>query len=153
VSLAVHEAVSKSTELDLMSWVMRRVPLHRQTCRHAAEKVSEVPTIAQTKDGRWFVTMPLEGRDEAKIIDFLDGYGMAADLAGTTTTDGAGRSIPGSSGQSERSAHLAELLQRFTRKPWERCARYASRTRTSLIRTGRRGARLPRSSTPSWAGP
>jgi len=31
VSCAVHEAVSKNTELDLMSWVMRRVPLYRLT--------------------------------------------------------------------------------------------------------------------------
>ena len=34
----MHEAVSKNTELDLMSWVMRRAPLYRQTCRHAAEQ-------------------------------------------------------------------------------------------------------------------
>jgi crotonobetainyl-CoA:carnitine CoA-transferase CaiB-like acyl-CoA transferase len=33
VSCAVHEAVSKNTELDLMSWVMRRALLHRLTCR------------------------------------------------------------------------------------------------------------------------
>ncbi len=52
LSCAVHEAVAKSTELDLMNWVMRRSPLNRQTCRHAAERVSVVPTIAPTKDGR-----------------------------------------------------------------------------------------------------
>ncbi len=46
LSCAVHEAVAKSTELDLMNWVMRRSPLHRQTARHAAEKISAVPTIA-----------------------------------------------------------------------------------------------------------
>jgi crotonobetainyl-CoA:carnitine CoA-transferase CaiB-like acyl-CoA transferase len=38
VSCAVHEAVSKNNELDLMSWVMRRAPLHRLTCRHAMEQ-------------------------------------------------------------------------------------------------------------------
>ena len=31
VSVAVHEAVSKNTELDIMHWVMRRVPLWRLT--------------------------------------------------------------------------------------------------------------------------
>jgi crotonobetainyl-CoA:carnitine CoA-transferase CaiB-like acyl-CoA transferase len=35
LSCAVHDAVAKNTELDLMNWVMRRVPLLRQTCRHA----------------------------------------------------------------------------------------------------------------------
>jgi len=44
VSCAVHEAVSKNTELDLMSWVMRRVPLYRLTCRHAIEEPNHTPT-------------------------------------------------------------------------------------------------------------
>src|SRR5690606_4658393 len=30
VSCAVHEAVSKNTEVDIMSWVMRRAPVYRQ---------------------------------------------------------------------------------------------------------------------------
>ena len=37
VSVAIHEAVSKNPELDIMYWVMRRVPLWRLTSRHAAE--------------------------------------------------------------------------------------------------------------------
>ena len=36
VTCAIHEAVAKSTELDLMNWVMRHAPMYRQTCRHAA---------------------------------------------------------------------------------------------------------------------
>jgi crotonobetainyl-CoA:carnitine CoA-transferase CaiB-like acyl-CoA transferase len=56
VSCAIHEAVSKNTELDLMNWIMRRAPLFRQTCRHAAEQVSIAPTINHTKDGRWIMT-------------------------------------------------------------------------------------------------
>ncbi|MGZ8264664.1 MAG: CoA transferase, partial [Burkholderiales bacterium] len=39
LSCAVHEAVAKSTEVDLMTWVMRRAPVLRQTCRHARESV------------------------------------------------------------------------------------------------------------------
>ena len=56
VSCAIHEAVAKNTELDLMSWVMRRAPLYRLTCRHASETVTRVPSISHTKDGRWFMT-------------------------------------------------------------------------------------------------
>jgi crotonobetainyl-CoA:carnitine CoA-transferase CaiB-like acyl-CoA transferase len=35
VSCAIHEAVSKSTELDLMNWVMRRVPIRHRRRGHA----------------------------------------------------------------------------------------------------------------------
>jgi len=53
LSCAIHEAVAKSTEVDLMTWVMRRALVLRQTCRHAREGVSPNPSIAHTKDGRW----------------------------------------------------------------------------------------------------
>jgi crotonobetainyl-CoA:carnitine CoA-transferase CaiB-like acyl-CoA transferase len=125
LSCAVHEAVSKSTELDLMNWVMRRIPLHRQTCRHAAEKISLVPSIAQTKDGRWVVTNPMGPKNERQIAAFLDRYGMAADLFDGEVTESEGRAVPGSGADSERGAHLAEVIQRFIRKfayddfPWQ----------------------------------
>jgi crotonobetainyl-CoA:carnitine CoA-transferase CaiB-like acyl-CoA transferase len=123
LSLAVHEAVAKSTELDLMNWVMRRAPLYRQTCRHAAEKVSSVPTIAQTKDGRWIVTMAMGAKNEAQILDFLATKGMTSDLGEDTTAEG-GRNIPGSSAVSDRSARVMDLVARFVKKytydefPW-----------------------------------
>ena len=77
---AVHEAVSKNTELDLMSWVMRRAPLYRQTCRHAVETPSRSPSISHTKDGRWCMTWGVSARDKANLVPFLERYGMAADL-------------------------------------------------------------------------
>ncbi|WP_236787757.1 CoA transferase [Amycolatopsis sp. GM8] len=123
VSCAVHEAVAKSTELDLMNWVMRRSPLHRQTCRHAAEKVSTVPSIAQTKDGRYLMTTPLGAKNEAKILEYLAGHGVVGDL-GEGGNDAGKRAIPGSSAVSERNARVLELIQRFVRKysyenlPW-----------------------------------
>ena len=80
VSCAIHEAVAKNTELDLMSWVMRRAPLYRLTCRHASETVTRVPSISHTKDGRWFMTWGVGSRDRANLAPFLDRYGMAADL-------------------------------------------------------------------------
>ncbi|HTK60866.1 MAG TPA: CoA transferase [Pseudonocardia sp.] len=124
VSCAVHEAVAKSTELDLMNWVMRRVPVHRQTCRHAAEKVSQSPTIAQTKDGRYVLVTPIGAKDHRRVLDFLGRYGIgigAFDDDGSVTE---GRSIPGSSPQTERATRLIELVQRLARKftydrfPW-----------------------------------
>jgi crotonobetainyl-CoA:carnitine CoA-transferase CaiB-like acyl-CoA transferase len=121
---AVHEAVAKSTELDLMNWVMRRSPLHRQTARHAAEKISAVPTIAQTKDGRYLLTMLMGARNEAQVAAFLRTHGIAGDTDDTAEDEAGQRAIPGSSAVGERSARLMDLVQRFVRKhsydtlPW-----------------------------------
>lgn len=116
VSCAVHDAVSKNTELDVMSWVMRRVPLFRQTCRHAVEKPDWVPTISHTKDGRWFMIALLGKRDEANLVPFLEKYGMAADLEKMPAgTDLAARNIPGSASRDEQKFHAFDIIQRFTR--------------------------------------
>jgi crotonobetainyl-CoA:carnitine CoA-transferase CaiB-like acyl-CoA transferase len=118
VSCAVHEAVSKNTEQDLMFWVMRRVPLLRLTCRHAAEVLTRVPSISHTKDGGWYMLFIFGARDEANLVNFLDSYGLGADLqkpaaGGTSYT--AARSIPGSTGSDERKNHIYEVVQRFIR--------------------------------------
>jgi crotonobetainyl-CoA:carnitine CoA-transferase CaiB-like acyl-CoA transferase len=130
LSCAVHEAVAKNTELDLMNWVMRRAPLFRQTCRHAAEVPSLVPGISQTKDGRWFMMSALGAKDRTKLVDFLGRYGMAADLPDRLADSGAlkpevnARLIPGSGADSEMNAHVQEVVQRWVRKytyanmPW-----------------------------------
>jgi crotonobetainyl-CoA:carnitine CoA-transferase CaiB-like acyl-CoA transferase len=125
VTCAIHEAVAKSTELDLMNWVMRRAPMYRQTCRHAAEKVSAIPTIAQTKDGRWILVMPVGAKDHERIYAFLARYGVTADDSYSDNGRQEGRSIPGSSRQSTGDIHLIEHVQRLARKfsyenfPWQ----------------------------------
>jgi crotonobetainyl-CoA:carnitine CoA-transferase CaiB-like acyl-CoA transferase len=127
LTCAIHEAVAKNTELDLMNWVMRRAPLQRQTCRHAGEVVSLAPSIVQTKDGRWFNLALVGPRDRANLVPFLERYGMAGDLA--TAAEPAGtpgaRQIPGSGGgNAEQAAHALEVVQRLMRKftydsaPW-----------------------------------
>lgn len=123
LSCAVHEAVAKSTELDLMNWVMRRSPLNRQTCRHAAEKVSAVVTVGQTKDGRYLITMPMGAKNEDQVLGYLAGQGIVADF-GNSGDDQGKRAIPGSSAVSERGARVLELVERYVRKhsyenlPW-----------------------------------
>jgi crotonobetainyl-CoA:carnitine CoA-transferase CaiB-like acyl-CoA transferase len=114
VSCAIHEAVAKATEVDLMSWVMRRAPIHRQTCRHASEHISRTQSMAYTKDGRWIMTWGVSARDEANLIPFLDRYKMAADLqAPASSTDLKARNIPGTLAMDERTAHKLEVIQRF----------------------------------------
>jgi crotonobetainyl-CoA:carnitine CoA-transferase CaiB-like acyl-CoA transferase len=116
VSCAVHEAVAKNTELDVMAWVMQRRPLYRITCRHAAERVDRVPTIGHTKDGRWYITYLGGAGDEVKLIDFLERHGMQADLEKPgPDADLRARKIPGSGPANERRAHVQEVMHRFTR--------------------------------------
>lgn len=124
VSCSIHEAVAKCTELDLMSWVMRRVTLHRQTCRHAAEITDSTPNIGLTKDGRWFISLLVSPRDQASLIPFLGKYGMAADLQPTQESATKSRDIPGTAPADESKSHALEVIQRFVRSwryenmPW-----------------------------------
>jgi crotonobetainyl-CoA:carnitine CoA-transferase CaiB-like acyl-CoA transferase len=125
VSCAIHEAVSKSTELDLMNWVIRRAPIHRLTCRHAAEIVNHIPHIHHTKDGRWYIDWAIDSRDVDKVGPFLAGYGMAGDLATEAkTVKLEARPVPGAVPDNAHTAHVTEVIQRFIRKfryedvPW-----------------------------------
>lgn len=125
LSVAIHEAVSKNTELDVMSWVMRRAPLFRQTCRHAIEKPTHVPSIGHTKDGRWYIAAGVSVRDQTNVVPFLAGYGMAADLQlPGADADTKARNVPGSGADDEKKSHVLEIVQRFIRShcydtmPW-----------------------------------
>ncbi len=114
VSCAVHEAVAKNTELDLMSWVMRRAPLYRQTSRHAVELPNPMQNLSATKDGRWNMTWGVSARDKAKLVPFLDRYGKAADLkAPAADADLTARNTPGSSPMDAESAHTLDVIQQF----------------------------------------
>ena len=116
VSCAIHEAVAKNTELDVMSWIMRRAPLFRQTCRHATEKTGPVPTISHTKDGRWFISSGVSDKDRATLIDFLEKFNAQADLKKPgVDADAGGRFVPGSMSGNEAVSHLYEVVQRFVR--------------------------------------
>ncbi|MCB1743138.1 MAG: CoA transferase [Gammaproteobacteria bacterium] len=126
VSCAVHEAVAKSTEVDLMSWVMRRAPVLRQTCRHARESISPHPSIAHTKDGRWVMAnLGTRPNDGARLVGLLEKYGIDA---GIDAEEGAaptgGRFVPGTGPTTAKRDHAMEAVQRFVRSftyanvPW-----------------------------------
>ena len=97
LSCAVHEAVAKSTEVDLMSWVMRRAPILRQTCRHARESIAPNPSIAHTKDGRWVMASLGNREDDPKrLAELMERHGMAAGFdPKTAEVAKGGRFIPG----------------------------------------------------------
>ena len=118
LSCAIHEAVSKCTEVDLMSWVMRRTPVLRQTCRHARETVSPFPSIAHTKDGRWVMAnLGTRPGDVARLKALLERHGMSADLpAEQAAAPQGGRFIPGTAPEtSSQGLHPMEAVQRFVR--------------------------------------
>ena len=116
VSVAVHEAVSKNPELDIMHWVMRRVPLWRLTNRHAVETPNHSPSILHTKDGRWFISHGMGARDLKNLVPLLTKYGMQADLQPPPPdADLKARAVPGSTAGDEARAHMLDVVQRFVR--------------------------------------
>jgi crotonobetainyl-CoA:carnitine CoA-transferase CaiB-like acyl-CoA transferase len=117
VSCAIHEAVAKCTEVDLMTWVMRRSLVLRQSCRHARESISPHPTIAHTKDGRW-VMANLGNRpdDGQKLIELMERYGIEPGLtAETATTARVGRFVPGTAPDTSKRDPAMEAVTRFVR--------------------------------------
>ena len=116
VSVAIHEAVSKNPELDIMHWVMRRVPLWRLTNRHAVETPNHSPSISHTKDGRWFISHGMGARDLKNLVPLLSKYGMQADLQPPPPdADLKARQVPGSAAGDETRAHMLDVVQRFIR--------------------------------------
>jgi crotonobetainyl-CoA:carnitine CoA-transferase CaiB-like acyl-CoA transferase len=116
VSTAVHEAVSKNPELDIMHWVMRRVPLWRLTNRHAVETPNHSPSISHTKDGRWVISHGMGARDLKNLVPLLSEYGMQADLQPPPPdADLKARNVPGSQVGDESRAHMLDVVQRFIR--------------------------------------
>ena len=129
LSCAIHEAVSKCTEVDLMSWVMRRAPVRRQTCRHARETVSPFPSIAHTKDGRWVMAnLGTRPGDVARLNALLENHGMQAGLSeDAAAAPQGGRFVPGTGpdpAPGQQGPNPMEVVQRFVRSftyeniPW-----------------------------------
>ena len=114
LSCAIHQAVAINTELDLMSWVMRRAPLLRQTARHAAEATNSMLNISRTADNRWNMTWGVSARDKARLVPFLQHYGKAEDLRPPALdSDLSARDTPGSAPLDKETEHMLEVIQRF----------------------------------------
>lgn len=120
LSLALHEAVAKNTEGDLMSWVCLRTPFNRQTCRHSAPGVSIHRSIFASKDGRY----TLASTRNAKLLKpFLEKYGIGA----PDVSDGSdekvkdSRVLPGMEGGAARNMDAVEhTVRRYLHEnvPW-----------------------------------
>jgi crotonobetainyl-CoA:carnitine CoA-transferase CaiB-like acyl-CoA transferase len=100
-----------------MSWVMRRAPVLRQTCRHARESVSPSPSIAHTKDGRWVMaSLGNRSGEGERLIALLERYGMAAGIdAKELAVPKGGRFVPGTGPIKAKRDEAMEAVQRFVR--------------------------------------
>ena len=154
VSCAIHEAVAKSTEVDLMTWVMRRALVLRQTCRHARESVTPHP-VHRAHQGRPLGDgeprhAPGRGRAARRAPRALrhGGRPRRREAEPCRRADGScpapGRARPGATtAWRPCSASCARSPTRTCRgarrrKPGCSGRRCASRTRTRSIRTGSR---------------
>ncbi|MGH2851188.1 MAG: CoA transferase, partial [Solirubrobacteraceae bacterium] len=125
ITCAVHESVAKNTEIDVMNWVMLRAPTYRQTCRHASETPNNVPTIANTNDGRWIMAMALGTRDVDRAFEFAGQYGVEVDgEQAEVEPRSQARNVPGTGTPTQRGRIATEvghrLIRQFSyeRTPW-----------------------------------
>src|ERR1051326_822864 len=127
LSCAIHEAVAKSPEVDLMTWVMRRSLVQRQTCRHAREGVTPHPSIVHTKDGRWVMAnLGTRPGETEQLVKLMAKYGIEAGLdAEKAAIPTSGRFVPGTGPSTAKRDHAMEAVQRFVRAftyenvPWK----------------------------------
>ena len=122
LTCAVHEAVSKNTESDLMGWVVERQPYYRQTARHAGPVVGSF-SLAQTKDGRWLHIISIGARDRNMLRPFLERYDIGGSISDEQVAEETGsRAIPGTTPEASSTVEvLQRLVRRFTfdELPWE----------------------------------
>jgi crotonobetainyl-CoA:carnitine CoA-transferase CaiB-like acyl-CoA transferase len=119
LSCAIHEAVAKNTEGDLMSWIALRTPFLRQTCRHSAPGVSRHRSIFNSKDGRWI----LASTRNAKLLGpFLDKWGIGGTISdGSDEKETDSRVLPGMEGGAASNMDVVEQTMRrylFENVPW-----------------------------------
>ena len=91
IEVAVHQAVSVCTEIDVPNWIYNQTACYRQTGRHAQPAVGPDVQFA-TQDGRYSIILPnpFPGGYET-LVDFLDSKGQAADLKSEAYQDAANR--------------------------------------------------------------
>lgn len=111
VDVSMHEALSASTELGLVAYLYSGRTLLRQTGRHASGRITERWQY-RCADGRYvnLFGMPRTARDWLELVKWIEGYGMAEDLAEEQYHSPRARQL--NVGRPE-AAHCMEVLARF----------------------------------------
>jgi len=111
VDVSMHDALSASTELGLVSYLYSGRMLIRQTGRHATGHISE-KWLYRGADGKYvnLFGTPRSARDWVDLVNWVDSYGMAEDLADEKYHSPRTRQL--NVGRPE-AAHCMEVLGRF----------------------------------------
>lgn len=101
LDLSIHSANALNTELGNPFWLYNRVPVLRQTCRHA-QPVMTQPAMFQCGDGSYvYYTLILADLHSWKIlVSWMDELGMAAQLTEPEFDD-----------VLHRQAHMGEIQE------------------------------------------
>jgi crotonobetainyl-CoA:carnitine CoA-transferase CaiB-like acyl-CoA transferase len=111
LTCAVHEAVAKNTEGDLMSWVALSTPFLRQTCRHSRPTVTPHWTISPTLDGRWILAM---SRQTKLLQPFLEKYGIGRlSGQGAEASDHADHPPGTEFGSEDNIVPIQQMIRRY----------------------------------------
>jgi len=112
IDVSMHQAVSCNTEADVPYEVYGRIPLKRQTARHALPAVN-APTLAITKDGRYLhvgaynTNMRGETGGHRLIVELLEKHKSADDLGELYRKDPASLQSP------KVARHLNDVMRRW----------------------------------------
>ncbi len=81
VDVAMHDCLSVSAELANPYWFYPRVPVHRQTCRHAQPSPTQ-PALFATADDRYiyFALITSEQKPWQSLTEWMKSKRLAADL-------------------------------------------------------------------------
>jgi crotonobetainyl-CoA:carnitine CoA-transferase CaiB-like acyl-CoA transferase len=111
LTCAVHEAVAKNTEGDLMSWIALRTPFLRQTGRHSRPIVTPHWTMSQTLDGRWILAM---SRQTKLLEPFLEKYGIGRIAAPGPEASNHAEHPPGTEfGSEDNIVPIQQTIRRY----------------------------------------
>ena len=92
LDVSMHEACAVNVELANPYWFYPRVQVKRQTCRHAQPSPTQ-PALFRCADDRfvYFVLIVAEPKAWQALVQWMDGKGMAAQLAAPEFSDTAYR--------------------------------------------------------------
>ena len=109
LDVSMHQAANTNTEMDIPFMVYNRMPLLRQTGRHAMPKIT-VNSQAMTRDGRYLWCSTGIGAGLQNIIDLLEEDDAAEDLSDPKYKDPAIAASP------DTAQHAMDITKRWVNK-------------------------------------
>lgn len=97
IDVSVHQVAACNTELDVLHWIYSRRPMTRNRT-----------ALSPTKDGRYLYSLYSAPADAfRRIVEMLEGHGMAADLSEDRYSDPSYRILP------DVGVHIQAVVDRY----------------------------------------